>query len=206
MTIKNRYSLPHIDYLFDQLRGAMVFSKIDLRFGYHQVRIKDEDVFKIVFRNQYGHYEFVVMPFGLTNAPVVFMCLMNNVVHKYLDKFVVVFIDDILIYSKTEEEYKEHLKIVLQELRDHQLFAKFSKCDFFKDKIQYLGHVVTKEGIPMDPKKIKVIEDWPVPKDVTNVLSFMGITGYYRRFIEGFSRIANPITSLQKKGNKFDWN
>ena len=126
------------------------------------------------------------MPFRLTNAAVVFMCLMNNVMHKYLDKFVVMFIDNILIYSKTEEEHKEHLKIVLQELWDHQIFAKFSKCDFFKDKIQYLGHVVTKEGISVDPKKIRAIEDWPVPKDVTDVRSFMGITGYCQRFIEGF--------------------
>ena len=136
------------------------------------------------------------MPFGLTNATVIFMCLMNNVMHKYLDKFVVVFIDDILIYSKYEEEHKEHLKIVLQELREHQLFAKFNKCDLFKNKIQYLSHVVTKEGILVDPKKIKAIEYWLVPKDVTNVRSFMGITSYYQRFIEGFSRIANPITSL----------
>ena len=111
----------------------------------------------------------------------------------------VIFIDDILIYSKSEEEHKEHLKIVLQELREHQRFVKFSKCDFFKDKIQYLGHLVTKEGISVDPKKIKAIKDWPIPKDVTNVRSFMGITCYYRRFIKGFSRIVNPITSLQKK-------
>ena len=127
---------------------------------------------------------------------------MNNAMHTYLDKFVVVFIDDILIYSKTEE-HKEHLKIVLQELRDHQLFAKFSKYDFFKDKIQYLGHVVTKEGISVDPEKIREIKDWSVPKDFTDVWSFMGITSYYQRFIEGFSRIANMITSLQKKGEKF---
>ena len=206
MTIKNRYPLPHIDDLFDQLHGATVFSKIELRSGYHQVRIKDEDIFKTAFRTRYGHYEFVVMPFGLTNAPAVFMCLMNNIMHKYLDKFVVVFIDDILIYSKNEAEHKEHLRIVLQELREQQLFAKFSKCDFFKDEIQYLGHVVTKEGISMDPEKIRAIEDWPVPKDVTDVRSFMGITSYYRRFIECFSNIENTITSLQNKGNKFDWN
>ena len=135
MTIKNQYPLLCIDDLIDQLRGATVFLKIDLRSGYYQVRIKDEDIFKTAFRTRYGHYEFVVMPFGLTNAPAVSMCLMNNVMHKYLDNFVVVFIDDILIYSKTKEEHKEHLKSVLQELRDHQLFAKFSKCDFFKDKI-----------------------------------------------------------------------
>ena len=144
MTIKNRYLLPYIDDLFDQLHGATVFLEIDLRSGYHQVRIKDEDIFKTTFRTRYGHYEFFAMPFRLTNAPVVFMCLMNNIMHKYLDKFVVVFTDDILIYSKTKEEHKEHLNIVLQELRDHQLFANFSKCGFFKDKIQYLGHVVTK--------------------------------------------------------------
>ena len=202
MTIKKRYPLPCINYLFDQLCGATVFSKIDLRSRYHQVRIKDEDIFKTAFRTRYGHYEFVVMPFGLTNAPTVFMCLMNNVMHKYLDKFVVVFIDDILIYSKSKEEQKEHLKTVLRELREHQIFAKFSKCDFFKDKIQYLGHVVIKEGISVDPKKIKAIEYWPVAKDVTDVRSFIGITGYYRRFIEGFSRISNPITSLQKKGEE----
>ena len=179
MTIKNRYSLLHIDDVFDQLRGASMFSKIDLRSGYHQVRIKDEDIFKTAFKNRYGHYKFVVIPFGLTNAPVVLMCLMNNVMHKYLDKFVVIFIDDILIYLKTEEEHKEHLNFFFQELQEHKLFAKFSNCDFFKDKIQYLGHVVTKEGISVDPEKIREIEDWPVPKDVTNVRSFMGITGYY---------------------------
>ena len=133
MTIKNRYPLPHIDDLFDQLHGATVFLKIDLRSGYHQVRIKDEDIFKTTFRTWYGHYKFVVMPFGITNAPFVFMCLMNNVMHKYLDNFLVIFIDDILIYSKSKEEHKEYLKIVLQELREHQRFEKFSKCDFFKD-------------------------------------------------------------------------
>ena len=146
------------------------------------------------------------MPFGLTNALSVFICLMNNVLHKYLDKFVVVFIDDSLICSKSKEEHKEHLKIVLQVLMQHQLYAKFSKCVFFKNKIQYLGHVITKEGISVDPEKIKTIEKWLVPKDVTDVRSFMGITDYYRRFIEGFTRIANTITSLQKKGKKFEWN
>ena len=155
MTIKNRYPFPCIDDLFDQLRRATVFSKIYLRSGYHQFRIKDEDIFKTAFKTRHGHYEFVVMSFRLTNPPTIFMCFMDNVMHKYLDNFVLVFIEDILIYSKIEEEHKEHLKIVLQELRDHQLFAKFSKCNFFKDKIQYLGHVVTKEGIFVGSKKDK---------------------------------------------------
>ena len=128
-------TLPRTDDLFDQLHGVTVFSKIDLRSGYHQVPIKDEDIFKIAFRTRYGHYDFVVMEFGLTNALIVFMCLMNNVIHKYLDKLMVVFIDDIFIYSKSEKEHEEHLKIVLQALQEHQLYAKFSKHDFFKDKI-----------------------------------------------------------------------
>jgi hypothetical protein len=130
MTIKNKYPLPRIDDLFDQLRGATIFSKIDLRFGYHQVRIKDEDIHKTTFRTRYGHYEFVVVPFGLTNAPTTFMCLMINVFIKFLDRFVLVFIDDILIYSKNREEREEHLKLLLQVLREHQLYAKLSKCDF----------------------------------------------------------------------------
>eukprot|EP00253_Pinus_taeda_P021984 PITA_21984 len=205
LTIKNKYPLPRIDELFDQVKGATVFSKIDLRSGYHQIRIKDEDIAKTAFRTRYGHYEFVVLPFGLTNAPATFMCLMNNIFHPYLDRFVLIFIDDILIYSRTIEEHYEHLRRVLQTLREHQLYAKFSKCDFFKEEIQYLGHVITKEGIAVDPEKIKAIMDWPVPKDVTDVRSFMGLAGYYRRFVEGFSKVAFPITSLQKKGKSFQW-
>ena len=151
------------------------------------------------------HYEFVFMPFGLANAPTTFMCLMNNVLSKYLYKFVVVFIVDILVYSKMKEEHDEHLQIILQVLREHKLYAKFNKCKFFKDKIQYLGHMISKEGISLDLNKIKSIVYWPIPKDVIDVRSFMWITGYYRKFIEGFSRIENPITSLQKKGNKVVW-
>eukprot|EP00253_Pinus_taeda_P019879 PITA_19879 len=205
LTIKNKYPLPRIDELFDQVKGATVFSKIDLRSGYHQIRMKDEDIAKTAFRTRYGHYEFVVLPFGLTNALETFMCLMNGIFHPYLDQFVLIFIDDILIYSCTIEEHHEHLRIVLQTLREHQLYAKFSKCDFFKEEIQYLGHVITKDGIAVDLEKIKAIMEWPVPKDVADVRSFMGLVGYYRRFVEGFSKVAFPITSLQKKGKLFHW-
>eukprot|EP00253_Pinus_taeda_P018243 PITA_18243 len=205
LTIKNKYPLPRIDELFDQVKGATVFSKIDLRSGYHQIRIKEEDIAKTAFRTRYGHYEFVVLPFGLTNAPATFMCLMNSIFHQYLDRFVLIFIDDILVYSRTVEEHQEHLRKVLQTLREHQLYAKFSKCDFFKEEIQYLGHVISKEGIAVDPEKIKAIMDWPVPKDVADIRSFMGLAGYYRIFVEGFSKVAFPITSLQKKGKAFQW-
>jgi hypothetical protein len=151
---------------------------------------------------RYGHYEFVVIPFGLTNTTNTFMCLMNSIFSQYLE---LVFIDDILVYSKTKEEHKEHLRIVLQNLRKHKLYAKFDKCDFYQKKIQYLGHVISLEGIAVDPEKIRAIMEWLIPKDVVDIRSFMGIIGYYCRFIEGFSKIAYPITSLQKKGTKFNW-
>jgi hypothetical protein len=205
VTIKNKYPLPRIIDLFDQLGGVSVFSKIDLRSGYHQVRIKGEVIHKTAFRTWYGHYEFVVVPFGLTNAPATFMCLMNNVLSKFLDKFVLVFIDDILIYSKNREEHEEHLRLVLQVLREHQLYAKFNKCDFFEKQIHYLGHVLSKEGVAVDLDKIRSIMEWPTPKDVSDIRSFMGLAGYYRRFIKDFSRIGCPITALQKKGIKFLW-
>ncbi|KAL4026595.1 hypothetical protein IC575_015031 [Cucumis melo] len=147
VTVKNRYPLPRIDDLFDQLQGATVFSKIDLRSGYHQLRIKDEDVPKTTFRSRYGHYEFIVMAFGLTNAPAVFMDLMNRVFREFLDTFVIVFIDDILIYSKTEAEHEEHLRMVLQTLRDNKLYAKFLKCEFWLKQVSFLGHVVSKVGL-----------------------------------------------------------
>ncbi|KAG8501449.1 hypothetical protein CXB51_003789 [Gossypium anomalum] len=180
LTIKNKYPLPRIDDLFDQLRGASVFSKIDLRSGYHQLRVKEGDIHKTAFRTRYGHYEFLVIPFGLTNAPAAFMDLMNRVFQPYLDRFVVVFIDDILVYSKTETKHDEHLRIVLQVLREKELYAKFSKCEFWLREVTFLGHVVSAEGIKVDPR-------------------------YYRRFVEGFSVLAAPLTKLIRKGVPFVW-
>jgi hypothetical protein len=205
MTVKNKYPLPRINDMFDQVLGAKIFSKLDLRSRYNLVRIKDEDISKTTFRTRYGHYKFVVITFGLTNAPTTFMCLMNNIFSQYLDKFVLVFIDDILVYSKIEEEHKEHLRIILQTLRKHKLYAKFDKCDFYQKKIQYLGHVISEEGIAVDLEKIGDIMEWMIPKDIADIRSFMGIIGYYHRFIEGLSKIAYPITNLQKTGTKFIW-
>ncbi|GKA83739.1 putative reverse transcriptase domain-containing protein [Tanacetum coccineum] len=205
LTVKNRYPLPRIDDLFDQLQGSSVYSKIDLRSGYHQLRVREEDIPKTAFRTRYGHYEFQVMPFGLTNAPAVFMDLMNRVCKPYLDKFVIVFIDDILIYSKNKKEHEEHLKLILELLKKEELYAKFSKCEFWIPKVQFLGHVIDSEGIHVDPAKIESIKDWTSPKSPTEIRQFLGLAGYYRRFIEGFSKIAKPMTKLTQKKIQFVW-
>ena len=205
MTIKNKYPLPRIDDLFDQLKEASYFSKIDLRSGYHQLKVKPEDVPKTAFRTRYWHYEFLVMPFGLTNAPAAFMDLMNRVFKKYLDKFVIVFIDDILIYSKTREEHEEHLRITLETLRKEKLYAKFSKCEFWMEQVQFLGHIVSREGISVDPAKVEVVLNWERPRTPTEVRSFLGLAGYYKRFVKDFSKIATPLTKLTRKEEKFEW-
>jgi hypothetical protein len=205
VTIKNKYPLPRIDDLFDQLQGAKYFSKIDLRSGYHQLIIKEANIQKTAFVTQYDQYEFTVMPFGLTNAPAFFMNLMNNVFIEELDKFVVVFIDDILIYSKNREDHEHHLRIVLRRLRAHQLYAKLSKCEFWLEKIALLGHILTAEGIEVDPSKVEVVSKWKQPTSVSEIRSFLGMAGYYCRFIKGFSSIAKPMTELLKKDNKFVW-
>nr|GEV63997.1 putative reverse transcriptase domain-containing protein [Tanacetum cinerariifolium] len=169
LTVKNRYPLPQIDDLFDQLQRSSVYSKIDLRSGYHQLRVQEQDVPKTTFRTRYGHYEFQVMPFGLTNAPAIFMDLMNRVCKPYLDKFVIVFIDDILIYSKDEKVHKEHLKAILELLKKEKLYTKFSKCEFWIPKVQFLGHVIDSQGIHVDPAKIESIKDWASPKTPTEI-------------------------------------
>ncbi|KAI3815298.1 hypothetical protein L1987_14960 [Smallanthus sonchifolius] len=181
-------------------KGSTCFSKIDLRSGYHQLRVQEDDIPKTAFRTRYGHYEFMVMPFGLTNAPAVFMDLMNRVCKPYLDKFVIVFIDDILIYSKTKADHEEHLRLVLDLLRKEQLYAKFSKCEFWLKEVQFLGHIVNDKGIHVDPAKIETVKNWNAPKTPTEVRSFLGLAGYYRRFISNFSKIAVPLTALTHKG------
>ncbi|GJX44027.1 reverse transcriptase domain-containing protein [Tanacetum coccineum] len=185
--------------------GFKVRTKIDLRSGYHQLRVREEDIPKTAFRTRYGHFEFTVMPFGLTNAPAIFMDLMNRVCKPYLDKFVIVFIDDILIYSKSEEEHEVHLKTILDLLKKEKLYAKFSKCEFWLQEVQFLGHVVNRDGIHVDPSKVESVKNWKTPESSTEIRSFLGLAGYYRRFIENFSKIAKPLTLLTQKNKTYVW-
>jgi hypothetical protein len=205
VTIKNKYPLPRIDDLFDQLKGSCVFSKNDLRFGYHQLKIRATDIPKNAFITRYGLYEYTVMSFGLTNGPDYFMYLMNKVFMEYLGKFVVVFIDDILIFSKNEEDHDEHLRVVLQKLRENQLYAKLSKCEFWLKEVSFLGHIISEGRISVDPSKIIDVLSWRTPQNVSDIRSFLGLAGYYRRFIEGFSKISKPMMELLVKGNTFEW-
>ncbi|GJW47896.1 putative reverse transcriptase domain-containing protein [Tanacetum coccineum] len=205
LTVKNRYPLPRIDDLFDQLQGSQFFSKIDLRSGYYHLRVHEHDIPKTAFRTRYGHFEFTVMPFGLTNAPVIFMDLMNRVCRPYLDKFVLVFIVDILIYSKTQEEHVEYLRLVLELLKREKLYAKFSKCEFWLREVQFLRHVIIGNRIHVDPSKIEAFKDWKAPRTPTEVRSFLGLAGYYYRFIDNFSKIAKSLTILTQKSKTFDW-
>jgi hypothetical protein len=202
VTIKNKYPLPNIDDLFDQLKGAKYFSKVHLRSGYHQLKIRESDIPKTAFVTRYRQYEFMVMSFGLTNAPTYFINLMNKVFMEELDKFGIVFIDNILVYCKSVEEHEQHLRVVLGKLRAHKLYAKFSKCEFFLEKISFLGHILTVEGVAVDPGKVETASNWRQPTNVSEIRSFLGLAGYYRRFIEGFSKIARPMTELLKKEKK----
>ncbi|CAL8998636.1 unnamed protein product, partial [Prunus brigantina] len=205
VTVRNKYPLPRIDDLFDQLKGAKVFSKIDLRSGYHQLQIREEDVPKTAFRTRYGHYEFLVMPFGLTNAPAAFMDLMNRVFRRYLDRFVIVFIDDILVYSKSRKAHMKHLEIVLGTLRRRQLYAKFSKCQFWLDRISFLGHVISAEGIYVDPQKIEAVMNWPQPTSVTEIrIKFEWSDECEKSFTELKTRLTTaPVLALQDDSGNF---
>ncbi|GJX49854.1 putative reverse transcriptase domain-containing protein [Tanacetum coccineum] len=179
LTIKNRYPLPRIDDLFDQLQGARYFLKIDLQSGYHQLRVHEDDIPKTAFRTRYRHFEFTVMPFGLTNAPAVFMDLMNRVCKPYLDKFVIVFIDDILVYSKSKDEHEVHLRLVLELLKKEELYAKFSKCEFWLQEVQFLSHVVNQNSIHVDPSKIEAVKYWKAPTTPSEIQSFLWLPSYY---------------------------
>jgi hypothetical protein len=204
VTIKNKYPLTRIEDLFDQMKGASVFSKVDLRSGYHQLKIRESDIPKTAFRTRYGLYEYTVMPFGLTNAPAYFMYLMNKVFMEYLDKFVVMFIYDILIFSKTEEEHEKHLRMVLEKLRSNQLYAKFSKCEFWLTEVTFLGHVISTRGVIVDPSNVKDVLNWVPPTNASEIQSFLGLAGYYHRFIQDFSKIAKPMTRSLEKNKDFD--
>ena len=196
--------MPQIDDLFDQLRRARVYSKIDLHTGYHQLRVREADIPKTMFRMRYGHFEFTVMSFGLTNALTAFMDLMHRVFQPYLYRFVVVGVGNILIYSKSEEDHKGHLRVILQTLREHQLYAKFSKCEFWLTEVRFLGHVVSTSGVSVDLEKVEAVMSWERPKLVFEIRNILRLEGYYRRFIEDFSRLSAPMTRLTQKEVKFE--
>ena len=205
ITVKNRYPLPRIDDMLDQLSNATVFSKLDLTSGYWQVRVKDEDIAKTAFTTKYGHYEFMVMPFGLCNAPATFQYLMNSIFQEFLDKFVVVYLDDIMVYSRNIEEHLHHLELVFKKLKENRLYVKLKKCEFLKSSVEYLGHIVGNNSIKPDTNKVEAIQQWPVPKDSKEVMSFMGLANFYRKFVKDFSNITVPLTNIMGKKSKFYW-
>ena len=195
-TKKDKYPIPRVDELIDKLGSARYFTKLDLASGYHQIAMKAEDVHKTAFRTTQGSYEFLVMPFGLTNAPATFQRLMNRVFKKELGKFICVYLDDILIFSKTLEEHISHVRTALERLRTAKLYGRLHKCEFFRKTVEYLGYIVSSEGVKASEEKIRAIIDWPQPTSVRDVRSFLGLANYYRRFVKNFSKVARPLTDL----------
>ena len=204
-TVKDRFPLPRIDELLDRLGSARYFTKLDLASGYHQIEVQEEDVPKTAFRTTRGHYELIVMPFGLCNAPATFQRLMNAVFAEDINSFILVYLDDILIYSRTLEEHWDHLRKALQKLQDAKLYGRLHKCDFLKERVEYLGFEVSKDGVHASPEKVRAVVDWPRPQAVKDVRSFLGLASFYRRFIRGFSAIARPLTDLTKAKAKWTW-
>ena len=204
-TIRNRYPLPLPEEMYDRLGGSKVFSKIDLRSGYWQVPVREQDIPKTAFKTRWGLYEYLVVPFGMTNAPAQFMNLMHDVLREYLDQFVLVFLDDILVYSQTVEDHAEHLRQVFAKLREWQLFAKASKCQMLTKSIEFLGQQNTAKGMSPTEEKLKVLKEWNKPHNVRDVRSFLGFANYYRRFVYNFAEVAHPLTELTKKGVEWQW-
>jgi hypothetical protein len=204
-TRKDRYPIPPISTLLAKLSAAKIFTKIDLRGAYNLLRIVEGDEWKTAFRTRYGSFEFLVMPFGLTNARASFQHFVNDVFHQHVDNFVIVYLDDILVYSNTLEEHRQHVRTVLELLRDNGLYGKATKCEFHTTSIEYLGYFVTPQGLEMDPAKVRSILDWPIPTSIKGVQSFLGFANFYRRFIQDYSKVANPLTSLIKKDLPFKW-
>ena len=204
-TVKDRFPLPRIDELLDRLGSARYFTKLDLASGYHQIEVQAEDVPKTAFRTTRGQYEFIVMPFGLCNAPATFQRLMNTVFAEDINSFILVYLDDILIYSRTLEEHWDHLRKALKKLQDAKLYGRLHKCEFLKDRVEYLGFEVSQEGVHASPEKVRAVVEWPRPQAVKDVRSFLGLASFYRRFIRGFSAIARPLTDLTKAKAKWTW-